>query len=60
MSLEHDEKLSDTLHDVNWFMVAEMCPHEYLISPIEISVNGLVHNCLKTVQFTLTSIRLIR
>ena len=45
---------------------SEICPHEYLISPTEISVNwsgskpGLVHNCLEPDQFTLISMGLIR
>ena len=35
-------------------------PHEYLISPIEISVNWPVHNCLEPGQFTLISMGLRR
>ena len=37
----------------------EMWPHEYLISPIEIVLIGVVHNHLEPGQFTLISIGLI-
>ena len=40
ISVEHDEKPPHTKFDMNRFMVAQdIWPHEYLISPIEISVN---------------------
>ena len=38
ISVEHDEKPSHNKFDMNWFMGPKIWPHEYLISPIEISV----------------------
>ena len=40
ISVEHDEKPSHTKIDMNWFIWwPEIWPHEYLTSPVEISVN---------------------
>ena len=39
VSVEHDEKHPQSKFGGDRFMGAEIWPHEYLISPIEISVN---------------------
>ena len=39
VSVEHDEKHPQPKFGRNRFMGPEIWPHEYLISPIEISVN---------------------
>ena len=37
--VKHDEKPPQPKFGGNWFMRPEIWPHEYVISPIEISVN---------------------
>ena len=52
------------IHSPNWVGIGswglEIWPHEYLISPIEISEIGLVPNSYEPGQFTLISMGLIR
>ena len=60
ISVEHDENphTPNLTRIGSWW--PEKWPHEYLISPTEVSANWPGHTCLESDQFTLISTRLIR
>ena len=59
--VEHDDKDPQPKFGGNRFMGSEIWPHEYLISPIKISVNWpIVPNSIEPGQFTPISMGLIR